>query len=183
MDNATFKPNIIQNTFLYRELNDEELNNLSYKLAFEKDKRTYCQYYISLLKKKQLILFTFCPNNDYNLKSIKIVLFIISFSLYFTINALFFTDDTMHKVSQDNGSYNIFYRIPQILYSTIISTAINTILKQLSLTEKDILSVKHIANIKTAIDKGNKVKNCLKFKCIIFFYLCILFHIDRFEFR
>ena len=38
---------------------ENELNNLEYELALEKDKRTYFQYYWSLLKKKQLILFTF----------------------------------------------------------------------------------------------------------------------------
>ena len=173
--NTNFKTGTIQNIFLYRGLNIEELNTLSYKMAIEKDKRTYCQYYISLIKKKQVIFFTFCPNNDYNLRSVKIVLFIVSFSLYFTVNALFFTDDTMHKVSQDNGSYNIFYRIPQILYSTIISTVINTILKQLSLSEKSILSIKQQANVKVAVDKGNDMKNCLKLKTVIFFFLCILF--------
>ena len=40
-------------------LNDEELNNLEYENALLIDKRTYCQYYFSLLKKKHLILFTF----------------------------------------------------------------------------------------------------------------------------
>ena len=34
------------------KLNDEELNELNYELAIELDKRTYFQYYISLLKKK-----------------------------------------------------------------------------------------------------------------------------------
>ena len=46
--------------------NDQELNTLEYKIAIEVDKRTYFQYYWSLLKKKQLIIFTFCPDNDYN---------------------------------------------------------------------------------------------------------------------
>ena len=67
-------------------LNDEEKNNLEYKKAVVLDKRTYFQYYFSLLKKKQLILFTFLPSNDYNLIFVKIALFIVSFSLYFTIN-------------------------------------------------------------------------------------------------
>jgi len=74
----------------FQNLNDQELNNLEYQYAIKYDKRTYFQYYWSLLKKKQLILFTFFPNNDYNLVYIKIALFIISFSLYFTINGFFF---------------------------------------------------------------------------------------------
>ena len=32
------------------EYNDEEINELQYDIAIKKDKRTYCIYYISLLK-------------------------------------------------------------------------------------------------------------------------------------
>ena len=59
MNSITNKPDIIQNMFLYRELNDEEINSLPYKLAIEKDKRTYCQYYISLLKKNNYLFLLF----------------------------------------------------------------------------------------------------------------------------
>ncbi len=51
------------------------MNSLSYEEALKFDKRTYCQYYFSLLKRKQLIIFTFCSINDYNSRSIKICLF------------------------------------------------------------------------------------------------------------
>ena len=77
-----------ENKILY--LNDQELNNLEYERAINIDKRTFFQYYFSLLKKKHLILFTICPSQDYNLTAIKISLFLLSFSLYFTINGFFF---------------------------------------------------------------------------------------------
>jgi len=57
------------------ECTDSELNSLTYKNAIIKDKRTYCQYYWSLLKKKQSILFSFYPNKDYNSQIIKLFLF------------------------------------------------------------------------------------------------------------
>ena len=119
-----------------KELNDEELNDLEYELAILIDKRTYFQYYNSLIKKKHLILFTFYPANDYNLIAVKISLLLLSFSLYFTINGFFFSDSTMNKINEDKGAYNIIYQLPQILYSTIISAIINVILKRLSLSEK-----------------------------------------------
>ena len=80
------------------ELNDEELNNLSYEHALKYEKRSYCQYYISLIRTNHIIIFSFIYNRDYNAKIIKIDLFFISFVIYFTINALFFNDDTMHKI-------------------------------------------------------------------------------------
>ena len=69
--------NLILNK-IYSNLNDEEINTLEYELAIIYDKRTYLQYYWSLLKKKQLILFTFIPTNDYNLFSLKLSLFLLS---------------------------------------------------------------------------------------------------------
>ena len=135
--------------------NDSELNSLEYKEALEIDKRTYFQYYISLIKKKQILIFTFYPNNDYNSMIIKICLFLFSFVLYYTINALFFNDSTMHKIYEDQGAFNFIYHIPQILYSTIISSVINIIVKKLSLSENNILAIKNGKNIEN-IDNEKK---------------------------
>ena len=148
-----------------------EMNNLEYEMAIKYDKRTYFQYYWSLLKKKQLILFTFLPNNDYNITYIKIILFIIS--LFFTINGFFFSDKTMHKVYEDNGSFNFVYQIPQIFYSSMISAIINIILKQLSLSEKNILEIKQ-ESMGSIAQKSKNILNCLKIKIFIFFVLSFL---------
>ena len=156
------------------ELNDEELNNLEYEIALMLDKRTFFQYYYSLLKKKQLILFAFYPSNDYNLISVKISLFLLSFSLYFTINGFFFSDATMNKINEDNGEYNFLFQIPQILYSTLVSAVINMILKTLSLSEKQILMIKSEKDYLISQMKSNKIKTCLKIKLISFFILSFI---------
>ena len=36
---------------------EQELNSLSYKEAIKNDNRTYCMYYISLIKTKHLLFF------------------------------------------------------------------------------------------------------------------------------
>ena len=113
-----------------------------YDLALKYDKRTYRQYYISLLRTKHLLFFSFCKNKDYNSRIIKMDLFFISFAIYYTINALFFNDNTMHKIYVDEGSYNFIYQLPQIIYSSLISTVINIILKFLALAEGNILDHK-----------------------------------------
>ena len=106
---------------------------------------------------------------------IKISLFCLSFGLYFTINGFFFTDDTMHKLYEDKGKYNIVYRIPQIFFSTIISAIINVLLKTLSLTEKSILSVKQEKDIKNRLEKSKSIQRNLRFKFLIYFILSIVF--------
>ena len=155
-------------------LNDEEMNSLYYEEALVIDKRSYFQYYLSLIRKKQLLIFTFYPNNDYNFTALKILLFIVSFSLYFTINGFFFNDDTMNKIYEDNGSYNILTTLPQIFYSSVVSAVINMILKKLSLTESQILEIKKEKDKKKAQDKAKKTKYSLSIKLIIFLVLSII---------
>ena len=160
-----------KNLILDKSLNDEELNSLNYDNAIKIDKRTYLQYYWSLLKKKQLILFTFIPSNDYNLISIKISLFLLSFSLYFAINAFFFSDSTMNKLTEDNGYFDILYQIPQIIYSSLISAFTNILLKFLSLSEKNILIIKQENSINKAYNEIKHVKRIINIKFILFFII------------
>ena len=156
-------------------LNDQELNTLDYGSAVIIDKRTFLEYYWSLLKKGHLILFTFYPANDYNIMIIKVSFFIISFSLYMTINCFFFSDESMHKVYENNGEFNIIYEIPQILYSTLVSMVINKLLKYLCLSEKSILDLKKEKSKKTINGKSEEIEKCLKIKLIIYFGLGFLF--------
>ena len=102
------------------EYNEDEINTLEFHLALLFDKRSYCQYYISLLRTKHNFIFSFCHNNDYNSKIIKIDLFFIGFTIYYTVNALFYSDGTMHNIYVSNGSFNIEYQLPKIVYSSLI---------------------------------------------------------------
>ena len=106
--------------------------------------------------------------------SVKISLLLLSFSLYFTVNSFFFSDATMHKITVDHGAFDIIYQIPQILYSTIISAIINMILKRLSLSEFQILSIKKEKNLSDALKKGKKIFNSLRIKIVIFFVLSFI---------
>ena len=99
----------------------------------------------------------------------KIDLFFINFTIYFTVNALFFSDKTMHKIYIDNGDYNILYQLPQILYSSLISGVINALLKFLSLTGLNIIKLKQTKNNFDL--QGNKTIQLLKNKLLIFFII------------
>ena len=156
--------------------NDTELENLEYELAIIYDRRTYFQYYWAVLKQNQLIIFTFLPMDDFNLMYVKIALFIISFGLFITINGFFFSDDTMHKVYEDKGVYDIIYQIPQIFYSSIISSFANILLKNLSLSENSILELKkEIYNgVHKAKIKARRIERCLRIKLILFFIISLI---------
>ena len=152
--------------------NDYELNILSYKLAIIFDKRTCCDYYCSLLKNKQLFMFTFCSFNDYNSGIIKKFIFFLSFAVHYTINTLFFTDDTMHQINEDEGSYNFNYQLPKILLSAISSTVfLRIILETLVLTDRNILQVKREKTFQNAIFKKKEILKYINLKFAIFFIL------------
>ena len=159
--------------FLY--FNDYELNAMSYNDALKYDKRTYFEYYLSLLRTKHLLVFTFFSKKDYNSNIIKINLFFFSLALYFTINALFYTDTTIHDIYEDSGAFNFIYHVPQILYSSIISAVINAIIKFLSLSEKNILEIKKEKNMNNYNNKIQNILRCLKIKFIFFYILYFLF--------
>ena len=124
------------------EQKDFELNSLEYEEAIKLDQRNYFQYYISLIKNDHPLIFSFGPYNDYNSRIIKFFLFFFSFSLDFTVNALFFNDDTMHKIYVDRGKFNFLYQLPQILYSTLISRFIDALIKNLALSQDRIVELK-----------------------------------------
>ena len=75
--------------------NDKELNELDYKLALKHDKRKMINIYFSFLKTDH-ILIKILNSKDYNSRFIKIFLFFYNFSLSYTVNALFFNEDTIH---------------------------------------------------------------------------------------
>ena len=145
--------------------NDYEINTLLYKTAIKKDKRTFCQCYNSLLKRRHILIFIFFTNNDYNSKIIKISLFLFSFSLDYTIHALFFVDSSIHKIFVNEGNFDFIYELPKIIYSFLIFKFIYTIIEHLSLSEKNVLEIKY--------KKQNafRIVNCLNIKFVLYFIL------------
>ena len=123
-----------------------EMNSFRYKDALNIDKRTYFQYYKSLIKEKHILLFVFNKNKDYNSIIIKICFLFFSFSLFLIINAFFFNDLTLHRIYLDYGKFNFIYILPYIIYSIVITSIINEIIKKLSLSYSNILDIKNEKN-------------------------------------
>jgi len=156
-----------------------ELNHLDYEDAVILDKRSFCETYWSIIKREELILFTFVSSNDYNLFYIKIARLIFIFLTLMTMNAFLFSDKSFHKLFLKGVKYNFTQQILQILLSVIITHVVEILLCFLSMTDRIIYQIKKIA--KTG--KENKVIfDCLKkirIKLIIFFvgtFIVILFY-------
>ena len=92
------------------------------------------------------------------------------------LNTFFFSDDSMHKLFLNYGKYDFIQQIPQITYSTIISSLIEIFLCYLSLTDK------YFYLLKSSFIKGDKSKiikpiKCIKKKLIFFFIFIFIFFI------
>ena len=166
------KIDMIQSIMNY---NNDEINILPYNLALIYDKRTFCQYYNALLKIKHNLFFSFCYNNDYNSGIIKIDLFFVRFTIFLTINALFFNDDTMHKIYVKKGKYDLETQIPITIYSSLISMILNTPLSLLGLSSERIISFKQIRISKGINKRGDELISCLKIKFALFFLISLIF--------
>jgi len=154
---------------------DYEINSIPYQEAINIDKRTYFQYYKSLIKKNHIFIFSFNPNNDYNLYIIRICLFFFYLALNVVINALFFNDSMIHRIYIDQGKYNFFCFLPKLIYTIIISSIIIKFTRQLFLTQMDILGIKNEKNKNNLNARVITVIRCIIIKIVCFFIFIFLF--------
>ena len=97
----------------------------------------------------------------------------------------------MHKIYEDKGSFDLLYQLPQIVYSTLISSVISMLLEFLALSEDGILNLKNNKekrNLNQRVMKLNKVLNIkfafyfiISFILLLFFwyYLCVFCYVYR----
>jgi hypothetical protein len=167
--------NIKINTLNFHLFNDFEINSLNYKQALQIDKRTYFEFYLSMLRTKHPLIFTFFPIKDFNVLIIKICLFFLSFAIHYAFNTLFFDFSIIHKFYENKGSYDFFFVLPQIILSFILSHLIIIFVKYFTLSERDIFKIKSEKTINKANDKVESVERCLLIKNICYFIISITF--------
>ena len=66
----------------------------------------------------------------------------IGFTIEYTVNALFYNDDTMHKIYESKGNFDLETQVPIVIYSTIISMILNYPLNFLALSNDAIINFK-----------------------------------------
>ena len=146
-------------------LNEYELNNTDYETALEKDQRSFKEIYWSFLKRKQLFIFTFYTYTDYNLRIIKITLFLLFISFYFAFTALFFNDSLMRQIYIYRGDTRAALHIPNIILSSLCCLLINLIINLISLNGRDIYKIKKEPKI------SEQIKKYIKIKILILFFV------------
>jgi hypothetical protein len=169
------KNNSFSRPDIFKTFSDYEFNFLSYEDALKFDKRSFLKIYMSLIKLKHPIIFSFIPVKDYNTMIIKIDIFMLSFAIKYAINALFFNESTIHQIYEDKGEYNLAFFLPKIILSFCITNVFIIIIKYFFLSERDITKIKNSEAKSLASEEVTKVEKCLIIKYIIFYVLGILF--------
>ena len=154
-----------------------ELNNMEYNDASDLDHRTCLRTYWSVILRENYALFTFISRNDYNLFYIKIERFFILICTEMTMNGMFFVHETMYK--KQTGDTSFAQKIPQIIFSLLVSHVIEVILCFLSMTDKHYYQIKALTKEEKNDDKIFDILECIKRKLrgfFIFTFLVFLFH-------
>ena len=172
-----FMSNIKQKYMFFPKnyFNDYELNTMNYLEAVIYDKRSCCSYYLSLIKTKHPLLFGFCPINDNNSLIIKSCIFFETYHIGYFINYLFINENTIHRLYEENGIYDVFYFLPQIGISFGISNLIAIIIKYIFLSESNIKEVKMKKTYFEANSIFYKTKNQLVRKYTFFYIFGLIF--------
>ena len=156
-----------------RIFNDEELDNMSFENALKYDKRKFCEFYWKLLKEKQSTINTFFNYNPMRPFSIKVLVYIFSISVIFTLNCLFITESYIRERYNTKGnlgfSYILSNAINRIFYSVISAIFINFFISCLFDGELRIKSlVKREQNDVVLRQELNNVIRKMKIHIIIF---------------
>jgi hypothetical protein len=175
------------------------LDNYNFDDAIEYDKRDYLRIIYICLLSKDNILNTFYFNSPLEIQSLRLTLFILSYSCDFALNALFyFNQNISDKYHYDGDSLYLFIFVNNLLitvFSTIFSYSVIKILSFLTNSKEAIEELfrkeeelmrrnknYRVNNNKKKIINRNilKIFKCLKYKIVC--YIIIEFLIMLFFF-
>ena len=77
----------------------------------------------------------------------------------------------MHNIYVSKGSFDIEYQLPKIVYSSLISMLLNTLLKLLALSNYGILEFKQNKKKIDVNERADELKKKLSIKFVLYFIL------------
>ena len=136
----------------FEEYLAESPDDMDFDDAYVYDKRTFKEHFLENLKEKQIIAHTFIANDLLKPRTMKIIVLILSFLLYFVVNGLFFSESViseLYELDEDEEHFFSYFprSISRIIYCTIVSIVVDMIvdfffvqeikLKKILIKEKD----------------------------------------------
>ena len=157
----------------YMQKTDSELNNLDYEDAKNEDKRTFFQYYFSLIKTKHIIFFPIRGKKDFNSRIINICFVLFLFPFYLTINTMFVNESVIHNIYLSEGIFDFSYNVSKIILASFVLYVLQVLLSYLISVERIALKIKGKDN-KNFFKKVTQIINIITLKFFLFFAIIIL---------
>ena len=145
-DNTNIKDNLFLNTNDDLDINIEEyiktqFDDMDYDDAIRKDKRKFCESYVTKIKDKQIIINTFFSYEPTTPKSIKIIFLILQVDLYFFINGMFYDEEyisNIYHLEKDTFFTMAERFFDNLIYAALAGIIINYIIEFFFVEEQKI---------------------------------------------
>jgi hypothetical protein len=130
----------------FKEYMSTSLDDLEFDDAVAMDHRKYCEHMKENLKEDQMIANTFIAEDPIKPRTIKVILLILNFILYFVVNGLFFSEEViseLYNVDEENENFFSFFprSLERLIYATIVSIIIGIITDFFFIDEKKIKGI------------------------------------------
>ena len=122
----------------YLETNPDDMN---FDDAMNRDKRTFCVYYLEKIKSQHIISNTFFYNEYLRPRPIKIMVFVLQIEFYFFINGLLYNEEYIDKIfelEKDTFLKKTLRFLNNLFYSLIVGIILHYILEYFFVQEKQI---------------------------------------------
>ena len=182
-----------ENENINNMINDSNYNldNYDFKNAIVSERRSFWRIYYICLLSKERILNTFIYKSPFEIKPLKIAIFIFNFACDFALNGFFYSNQKISDKYHYNGNNLIWFTLLNNIVITISSTIVSVlIIKLFNMLTHSNREIKNIykrlntkkENIKNAnykeskniFNKLNKVCTKLKIKIFCYIFLEIL---------
>ena len=120
-------------------------NEMDYDDVIEKDNRTFFQYFIETIKKKQLIINTFFIVDNIKPKTIKIISFLLKLDFYLLFNGMIYNEEFLIKLYENNNGNSFINFVSRyfqhLLYIFIIIKILDKFIECFFIEEKRLKGI------------------------------------------
>lgn len=152
----------------------KDISNYPYNLAIIKDKRSCFSILINIFAEKQMFLRSIFVKSNFELVTLNVSLFLSNLSMYFTLNALFYTDTLIN--SRFKGELSLIQNLLRSIYSCLVSCVLFSMLNFATsispLIDMLVIEVKYKKPLCRLTNNAIKI---IKKKIIIFYVIEFIF--------
>ena len=177
--NSDLKSNTIKHDEFFEDYLQTEFDDMEYDDLIEKDKRKFCEYFKEKIIENQSIVNTFCCEEPFKPKSIKILLLVLQIDLYLFINGLFYDEEYASEIFhlEKDTFFDMLGRFfGNLVYAALVGIIISYIIECFFIEESRLKKIlkKRKGDINILKEEINIIVNGIKKRYIFFIIITFL---------